>query len=93
MIAPELLLKFTVMLRKCVWNLMRGKNKILRNFEIALTDNRRGKFDVLLSTLGISPDVIATSELGIAHQFIIGNPMAEMDIHSDAKFSKKLAHM
>jgi len=37
MIAPELLLKFTVMLRKCVWNLMRGKNKILRNFEIALS--------------------------------------------------------
>jgi thiamine kinase-like enzyme len=55
--------------------------------------DERGKFDVLLSTLGISPDVIATSELGIAHQFIIGNPMAEMDIHSDAKFSKKLAHI
>ncbi|CCO19760.1 unknown protein [Bathycoccus prasinos] len=30
--ARELLLKYTVMLRKFVWNLMRGKNKILEHF-------------------------------------------------------------
>lgn len=55
--------------------------------------NQRGKFDVLLSNIGISPNVIAISESGIAHEFIIGNSMAEIDIHFDDKFSKKLAQI
>ena len=50
---------------------MRGKNikywSLLKYFVSLLI---RGKFDVLLCNIGISPDVIAISELGIAHEFI-----------------------
>jgi hypothetical protein len=55
--------------------------------------SERGKFDGFLCNIGISPDVIAISELGIAHAYINGSSMTEVDIHSDDKFSKKLAKM
>jgi hypothetical protein len=61
--------------------------------KIRMEPDERGKFDVLLSNIGISPNVIAISESGIAHEFIIGNSMAEIDIHFDDKFPKKLAQI
>lgn len=61
--------------------------------KIRMEPSERGKFDGFLCNIGISPDVIAISELGIAHAYINGSSMTEVDIHSDDKFSKKLAKM
>ena len=54
---------------------------------------KRGKYDMLLNELGISPVVIAKSESGIVHEFIAGENMKEENIHDSNKYLKGLAKL